>query len=74
MLIKRFTRRSGTKAEINVNFTKFHDHIRNGTLVGKAECLKVIQEYKVFEEISWSNLKDFVRNHKAKSILSGTYR
>ena len=46
----------------------FAEHIKNGKLPMKAECLKVIEINEVLKDRHWKNIKDYVRNHKKQSV------
>ena len=47
--------------------TAFHDFIISKDLPGKARCEEVISlNRKILGGITWTNVKDFVRNYKIK--------
>ena len=57
-------KRKWTPEEVNVVLTSFHSHVIGSTLPGKTECLKVISKNKCLKGRRWTNIKDYVRNHK----------
>ncbi|XP_057291533.1 uncharacterized protein LOC130614143 isoform X3 [Hydractinia symbiolongicarpus] len=46
----------------------FHKHIIGKSLPGKAECLSLIANNEMLQKRSWTNLKDWVRNYKRKTV------
>ena len=64
--MKQFTRRKWRKREVDLIFTKFHRYIVGSTIPGVTECKRLMANEKMSNGRNWSNLKDFVRNHKAK--------
>ena len=50
--------------EKKIVLEQFHHHLVKGTLPGKDECLTIIDQNKCLAGRTWSNIKDFVRNHR----------
>ena len=53
-----------TKEESDLVLNAFHKYLTTDRLPGKKECLMLITKNKELRNRSWTNVKDFVRNHK----------
>ena len=61
-------KRMWTSEEIKVVLEECHKHITHPrSLPGKNECEIILKRHKVLRGRSWTNIKDYVRNHKLKA-------
>ena len=57
-------KKAWSKEEIEIVLKAFHTHVVGSSLPGKNECLQLITKLACLRGRKWTNLKDYIRNHK----------